>query len=116
MQNWAKRIASGDIRALARAATAIENREPGAQELLAGLRVGGSQPLVLGVTGPPGAGKSTLVGRLAGAFRKQGKTVAIIAVDPSSAVTGGGLTRDPIPHEGRPAAPRPVFHPRSARG
>src|SRR5437588_1919722 len=96
IQEWAKRIASGDTRALARAATAIENREPGAQELLAELRVGSSQPLVLGVTRPPGAGKSTLVDRLAGAFRRQGKTVAIIAVDPSSAVTGGALLGDRI--------------------
>src|SRR5258708_16477252 len=114
MQDWAKRIASGDTRALARAATAIENREPGAQELLAGLRVGGSQPLVLGVTGPPGAGKSTLVDRLAGAFRKQGKTVAIIAVDPSSAVTGGAPLRHPIripAHHAPPATFLPPIAP-----
>ena len=92
MQDWAKRIANGDTRALARAATAIENREPGADALLAELqKYTTSTPLVLGVTGAPGAGKSTLVDRLAGAFRKLGKTVAIIAVDPTSAVTGGAL-------------------------
>ena len=97
MQDWAKRIASGDIRALARAATAIENREPGVGQLLDDLRGhSDKQALVLGVTGPPGAGKSTLVDRLAGAFRSQGKTVAIIAVDPSSAVTGGALLGDRI--------------------
>src|SRR5437867_3684968 len=55
MRDWAKRIASGDVRALARAATAIENREPGAEELLAELgRSGDKKPLVLGVTGAPG--------------------------------------------------------------
>ncbi|HME90735.1 MAG TPA: methylmalonyl Co-A mutase-associated GTPase MeaB [Myxococcaceae bacterium] len=96
-QEWAKKIAAGDTRALARAATAIENREPGAEQLLMELQSQtASRPLVLGVTGAPGAGKSTLVDRLAGAFRKQGKTVAIIAVDPSSALTGGALLGDRI--------------------
>ena len=93
MHDWAKKIASGDTRALARAATAIENRDPRAEELLSELRAPEKSPLVLGVTGPPGAGKSTLVDRLAGAFRKQGKTVAIIAVDPSSMVSGGAFHR-----------------------
>jgi LAO/AO transport system kinase len=97
MRDWAKKIAAGDTRALARAATAIENREPGIEQLLDDLRGHGDrQALVLGVTGPPGAGKSTLVDRLAGAFRRQGKTVAIIAVDPSSAVSGGALLGDRI--------------------
>ncbi len=97
MQDWAKKIVGGDVRALARAATAIENRDPGSAELLAELSgLGGKRALVLGVTGAPGAGKSTLVDRLAGAFRRQGKTVAIIAVDPSSAVTGGALLGDRI--------------------
>ena len=116
MQDWAKRIAGGDTRALARAATAIENREPGAQELLAELRVGSSPPLVLGVTGPPGAGKSTLVDRLAGAFRKQGKTVAIIAVDPSSAVTGGALLGDRIRMQAHHADPGIFIRSMATRG
>jgi LAO/AO transport system kinase len=97
MRDWAKKIAGGDVRALARAATAIENRDSGSEELLAELSGSGrNRALVLGVTGAPGAGKSTLVDRLARAFRKQGKTVAIIAVDPSSAVTGGALLGDRI--------------------
>ena len=94
MTDWAKKIAAGDLRALAQAATEIENRAPGWDELVAEL--GDSHPLVIGVTGAPGAGKSTLVDRLAGAFRKQGKTVAIVAVDPSSAQTGGALLGDRI--------------------
>jgi LAO/AO transport system kinase len=97
MPNWAEKIAGGDTRALARAATAIENHDPAAAALLSELEArGGARPLVLGVTGPPGAGKSTLVDRLAAAFRAQNKTVAIIAVDPSSAMTGGALLGDRI--------------------
>src|SRR5207247_6510981 len=85
MRDWAQKITNGETRALARAATAIENRDPGAAELLASLRQrAGSKPLVLGVTGAPGAGKSTLFDRLAAEFRRAGKTVAIIAVDPTS--------------------------------
>ena len=117
MQNWAKRIASGDTRALARAATAIENRAPGAEELLAELRThGGATPLTLGVTGAPGVGKSSLIDRLAGAFRKQGKTVAIIAVDPSSAVTGGALLGDRIRMQGRHADPGIFIRSMATRG
>src|SRR5882724_1542366 len=116
MQDWAKRIAGGDTRALARAATAIENREPGAQELFAELQAGASQPLVLGVTGAPGVGKSTLVDRLAGAFRKQGKTVAIIAVDPSSAVTGGALLGDRIRMQAHHADPGIFIRSMATRG
>jgi LAO/AO transport system kinase len=97
MKDWAKKIAGGDTRALARAATALENHEPGAAELLAEVeRIGGKRALTLGVTGAPGAGKSTLVDRLAAALRKQGTTVAIIAVDPSSSRTGGALLGDRI--------------------
>ena len=114
MQDWAKKIAASDIRALARAATAIENREPGVEQLLGDL--GNKQALVLGVTGPPGAGKSTLVDRLAGAFRSQDKTVAIIAVDPSSAVTGGALLGDRIRMQSHHADPGIFIRSMATRG
>jgi LAO/AO transport system kinase len=117
MKDWAKRIAAGDTRALARAATAVENRTPGADELLAELETHtGSKPLVLGVTGAPGAGKSTLVDRLAGAFRAQGKTLAIIAVDPSSAVTGGALLGDRIRMQAHHADPGIFIRSMATRG
>src|SRR5713226_9109981 len=117
MQDWAKRIAAGDTRALARAATAIENRAPGAEELLAELQSqAGSEPLVLGVTGAPGAGKSTLVDRLAGAFRNQRKTVAIIAVDPSSSLTGGALLGDRIRMQAHHADPGIFIRSMATRG
>ena len=93
----AQRIAAGDLRALARAATLIENRDAQGEETLRTLEAGGArQALVLGVTGSPGAGKSTLVDRLARAFRGSGQTVAIVAVDPSSATSGGALLGDRI--------------------
>ncbi|MEO7652204.1 MAG: methylmalonyl Co-A mutase-associated GTPase MeaB, partial [Bryobacteraceae bacterium] len=88
---------AGDTRALARAATAIENRDPAVRPVLSALESHSRhRSLVLGITGPPGAGKSTLVDQLARSYRAQGKTVAIIAVDPSSAVTGGALLGDRI--------------------
>jgi LAO/AO transport system kinase len=81
-------------RTLARLATGVENRDPQALAALAAMPPGHAR--VVGITGPPGAGKSTLVGAMAGALRQQGKTVAIVAVDPSSRVTGGAILGDRI--------------------
>ncbi len=92
----AQRVVAGDRRALARAITAIENEAPEAsavREALAG-RLGHSH--VLGVTGPPGVGKSTLVNALIGALLTRGGTVAVVAVDPSSPLSGGALLGDRI--------------------
>jgi LAO/AO transport system kinase len=92
----AERIAAGDQRALARAITLVENEAPEARELLRSLYGRTGHAHVCGITGPPGAGKSTLVQRLAMALRRQGQKVAIVAVDPSSPFTGGALLGDRI--------------------
>jgi LAO/AO transport system kinase len=81
-------LRSGDRRALSRAISAVEKGEsPG--ELARPERV-------IGVTGPPGAGKSTLIGALIGEMRRRGETVAVLAVDPSSPITGGAILGDRI--------------------
>jgi len=87
---------SGRKAALARAVSIVENHRPGFDTLLATLhsRVGRAQRI--GITGPPGAGKSTLTGRLAAAYRESGLTVGVVAVDPTSPFTGGALLGDRI--------------------
>lgn len=96
MEAWAAKILAGDTRALARAATAIENRRPEAETLLKELFPHTGRAAVVGITGAPGAGKSTLVDRLTGELRREGKKVGIIAVDPSSPFTGGAILGDRI--------------------
>jgi LAO/AO transport system kinase len=93
---WIEQLRSGDVRALARAISTVENRAAGWSELLKALfpRSGGAR--VLGLTGPPGAGKSTLVDQLARYYRKHNRTVGIIAVDPTSPYTGGAILGDRI--------------------
>ena len=96
MTDWARRIADGDARALARAATGIENRDPQALEVLRELQPRTGRALIVGITGPPGAGKSTLVNAMARELRRQGRTAGIVAVDPSSRRTGGAILGDRI--------------------
>jgi len=94
MNPLARKIREGDARALARAATGIENRDPRALETLRELEEFAGHARIVGITGPPGAGKSTLVDALATALRSQGKTVAILAIDPTSRITGGAILGD----------------------
>jgi len=96
MTDIAQKIIARDTRAVARAATWIENRRPEGEALLKELFPHTRRALVLGVTGAPGAGKSTLCDRFARELRNQGKTVAILAVDPSSPFSGGALLGDRI--------------------
>jgi LAO/AO transport system kinase len=93
---WAAQIRSGDARALARAISAIEDRNPLAEALLEQLFPATGRAFLLGVTGAAGTGKSTLVDRLAASYRTAGRTVGIIAVDPTSPYTGGALLGDRI--------------------
>ncbi|MBL8178615.1 MAG: methylmalonyl Co-A mutase-associated GTPase MeaB [Bryobacterales bacterium] len=92
----AERILAGDVRALARAATAVENHTAEAEALLAELYPRTGRATIIGVTGPPGVGKSTLVDQLTRALRAEGKTVGILAVDPSSPFSGGAILGDRI--------------------
>jgi LAO/AO transport system kinase len=94
--NLLEEIRSGNLRALARAITAVENRTPESRELLKALFAHTGHAHVIGLTGAPGAGKSTLVDQLAREYRKQNKTVGIVAVDPTSPYTGGAILGDRI--------------------
>jgi LAO/AO transport system kinase len=100
IQTWIEQLRSGDVRALARAISIVENRAPGWSELLKALFPHSGKARVLGLTGPPGAGKSTLVDQLARFYRrdqdKENRTVGIIAVDPTSPYTGGAILGDRI--------------------
>jgi len=96
MHAWIEQLRNGNARALARAISMVENRTPGWVELLKALFPHTGQARILGLTGPPGAGKSTLVDQLAKHYRKRNQTVGIIAVDPTSPYTGGAILGDRI--------------------
>jgi GTPase len=96
IQTWIDRLRSGDARALARAISTVENRAPGWADLLKTLFPHTGKARVIGLTGAPGSGKSTLVDQLAKHYRKAKQTVGIIAVDPTSPYTGGAILGDRI--------------------
>jgi LAO/AO transport system kinase len=95
-----ERLRAGDVRALARALSVVEDGGAAAAELVEACRVYAGGALRVGVTGPPGAGKSTLVDQMVRFLRREGKTVGVVAVDPSSPYTGGALLGDRIRMQG----------------
>ena len=92
----AERLIGGEVAALARAISVVERDAPSAINILRAIRPHLGQAVVVGFTGPPGAGKSTLVNAVVAELRKRGKTVGVVAVDPSSPITGGAVLGDRI--------------------
>jgi LAO/AO transport system kinase len=87
---------NGDVRALARLLSLVEDGSPRIREVIADLLPRTGQSRIIGLTGAPGVGKSTMTGALVGAFRAAGRRVAVLAVDPTSPFTGGALLGDRI--------------------
>ena len=96
----AERVKAGDVRAVSRLITLLENQDTVGTAALQ--RLGGSsgRAAVIGITGYPGAGKSTLIDQLAAVYRRQGKRVGIVAVDTTSPITGGAILGDRIRMQG----------------
>src|ERR671918_928741 len=93
----AERVLAGDIRAASRLMRGIEDGAPSATATLQALFPSTGRAWVVGITGSPGTGKSTLTDKLIAHYRASGKRVGVIAVDPSSPFSGGGVLRGPLP-------------------
>jgi LAO/AO transport system kinase len=115
-QGWAEQVRGGDVRAVSRAISAIENHAPEAEELLRQLFPATGAAYLTGVTGAPGTGKSTLVDRLAAVYRKRKEQVGVIAVDPTSPFTGGAILGDRIRMQGHAGDPGIFIRSMATRG
>src|SRR5438477_1891440 len=116
LQAWIERLRSGDPRALARAISTVENRAADSAELLKALFPRSGKARILGLTGAPGSGKSTLVDQLAKHYRKEKQTIGIIAVDPTSPYTGGAILGDRIRMQDHHADPGIYIRSMATRG
>jgi GTPase len=100
VDDWATKVLEGDVRAISRAITAIENHSSESEQLLKQLFPHTGQAYLTGITGAPGTGKSTLVDRLAAVYRKRQERIGVVAVDPTSPYSGGAILGDRIRMQG----------------
>ncbi|HVL48458.1 MAG TPA: methylmalonyl Co-A mutase-associated GTPase MeaB [Candidatus Thermoplasmatota archaeon] len=112
----AERLLAGDRLAVARAISLAEDRDPAGREILKRVYARTGRAHVVGVTGPPGSGKSTLVDQLVGVYRKAGATVGVVAVDPTSPFTGGALLGDRVRMQSRATDPGVFIRSMGSRG
>jgi LAO/AO transport system kinase len=112
----ADRVLAGDPRALARAISLIEDETPVAAELIRAIYPHTGRAYLVGVTGPPGAGKSTLVDKLTAETRRAGETLGVIAVDPTSPFTGGAILGDRLRMQAHSADPDVFIRSMATRG
>jgi LAO/AO transport system kinase len=112
----AQRILEGDVRAASRLMRMIDDGDPSATPQLQVLFPKTGKALIIGITGSPGAGKSTLTDRLITAYRKQGKSVGVLAVDPTSPFTGGAILGDRIRMQGHATDPGVFIRSLATRG
>ena len=109
-------LTSGCVRTCARFISRIERGEPGLVELLRALYMVGGSEKIIGITGPPGAGKSSLVAKVIGVLRRRGNRVAVLAVDPSSPFTGGAILGDRLRMIGHATDPEVFIRSMASRG
>lgn len=114
--SYLTRFLDGDIRALSRIVSFIENRQDGYRELLGELYQKSGNAVRIGITGPPGAGKSTLINAVTDEFLKAGKKIGIVAVDPTSPFTGGALLGDRVRMNDYPLESGIYFRSMASRG
>src|SRR3989304_1845925 len=115
-EDLAAGVRAGDSRALARALTAVENRGPEARRLVARLSPRTGEAAGWGLPGPPGVGKTTLADAIASCALRSGRKVAILAIDPSSPVTGGAFLGDRVRMEASNGNPEIFIRSMATRG
>ncbi|MBI4444172.1 MAG: methylmalonyl Co-A mutase-associated GTPase MeaB, partial [Acidobacteria bacterium] len=116
LEEWVQKILQGDSRTISRAISTVENRDAQAQELMKTLFRHTGRAAIIGITGAPGSGKSTLVSALAALLRGHNRQVGILAVDPTSPYTGGAILGDRVRMQAQSTDPGIYIRSMATRG